>query len=209
MLQFRIGSILTTLVVVCMIGCYEEEGERSIPRTPDVHFVPTPHKVVDVMLNLADVQRDDIVYDLGCGDGRIVIAAAKKSGCRAWGFDIDPEMVAISRENVRKERVHRLVTIEEKDIFELDLTEATVITLYLLPHLNVQLLPQLDELKPGTRIVSHAFNIAGIKPDVVARVYREDGGVSFVFMYTTPLERVSDEEFEDIFDEDELETTPG
>jgi uncharacterized protein (TIGR03000 family) len=133
-------------------------------RQPDVVFVPTPQEVVDKMLELAEVKRGDVVYDLGCGDGRIVVTAAKKYGVKAVGFDIDPERVRDSLENVKKNKVEDLVTIKKADIFTLDLSEASVVTLYLLPQLNVKLMPQLAKLKPGTRIVSHDFDMHGAKP---------------------------------------------
>jgi SAM-dependent methyltransferase len=159
-------------------------------REPDVIYVPTPDDVVDMMLHLARVKRDDILYDLGCGDGRIVVAAAKKYGCRAFGYDIDPERVEESLENVRENRVRRLVRIEEKDIFMLDLRPATVITLYLLPGLNVRLIPQLEELRPGCRIVSHDFDMQGVKPDAVLEMEsEEDGAEHTVYLWTTPLKK--------------------
>jgi SAM-dependent methyltransferase len=161
--------------------------ENKVPRAPDVHFQPTPHEAVEIMLRLAQVKQADVVYDLGCGDGRIVIAAAKKAGCRAYGFDIDPVMVKKSRENVRKEKLEKLVTIELRDIFDLDLSKASVVTLYLLPELNVTLIPQLEKMKPGSRIVSHLFDIEGVEPDVEATVYREGGKNSKVYLWTTPL----------------------
>jgi len=163
-------------------------AEKS-PRAPDVHFVATPHEAVEIMLRLADVKQADVVYDLGCGDGRIVIAAAKKAGCRAYGFDLDPEMVEKSRENVRKEKLERLVTITQQDIFDLDLSKASVVTLFLLPELNVALIPKLDKMKPGSRIVSHNFDIEGIEPDVEATVFREGGKSNKVYLWTTPLKR--------------------
>jgi SAM-dependent methyltransferase len=133
-------------------------------RDPDVIYVPTPESVVDRMLELADVQPDDVVYDLGCGDGRIVVRAAEYYGVRAWGFDIDPERVAEARENVQAAGVEDLVTIEQADIFTLDLSPASVVTLYLLPELNERLIPQLAQLEPGSRVVSHDFDIAGVTP---------------------------------------------
>ncbi|HMJ11668.1 MAG TPA: methyltransferase domain-containing protein [Polyangiaceae bacterium] len=133
-------------------------------RTPDVVYVPTPQPVVDKMLELVKLKKSDVVYDLGCGDGRIVVTAAKKYGTKAYGFDIDPERVAEARENVKKNKVEHLVTIEQKDIFTLDLSPADVVTLYLLPRLNVKLIPQLQKLKPGSRVVSHDFDMQGVTP---------------------------------------------
>ncbi|HOW64508.1 MAG TPA: methyltransferase domain-containing protein [Candidatus Paceibacterota bacterium] len=133
-------------------------------RKPDVVFVPTPQKVVDKMLEMAEVKSGDVVYDLGCGDGRIVVTAAKKFGVKAVGFDIDPARVEEALANVRTNKVEHLVTIKQADIFTLDLREASVVTLYLLPDLNVKLIPQLEKLKPGSRIVSHDFSMRGAKP---------------------------------------------
>ncbi len=131
-----------------------EKGEvtdvvEKVEREPDVIYVPTPNDVVDRMLELANVQKDDLLYDLGCGDGRIVVTAAKRFGCKAVGYDIDPKRIKESQENVAKNNVGHLVTIEQKDIFTLDLSKADVITLYLLPSLNVKLIPQLKKLKGG------------------------------------------------------------
>jgi len=157
---------------------------------PDVVFVPTPQDVVDKMLELVKVTKDDLVYDLGCGDGRIVVAAAKSYGCKAVGYDIDPERVKESLENVEKNHVEHLVTIEQKDIFTLDLSEANVITLYLLPELNVRLIPQLEKLKPGSRIVSHDFRMRGVKPDKVITVTSvEDNREHKVYLWTAPLKK--------------------
>lgn len=139
-------------------------------REPDVVFVPTPQPVVEKMLELAEIKPGDIVYDLGCGDGRIVVTAAKKYGVKAYGFDIDPKRVAESLANVKSNKVEHLVTIKQADIFKLDLREATVVTLYLLPELNVRLMPQLEKLKPGSRIVSHDFDMRGAKPVLVHRM---------------------------------------
>jgi hypothetical protein len=155
---------------------------------PDVIFVPTPEEVVAKMLELARVTKKDVVYDLGCGDGRIVVAAAKL-GCRAYGFDVDPERIAESKENVEKNGVGRLATIQQKDIFKLDLSQADVVTLYLLPSLNVKLIPQLEQLKPGSRIVSHDFDMKGVKPDQVVRVEGSGGYGHTVYLWTTPLKK--------------------
>jgi tRNA G37 N-methylase Trm5 len=151
-------------------------------REPDVIFVPTPQAVVDKMLEMAEVKPGDVVYDLGCGDGRIVVTAAKKYGVKAVGFDISPERVKESLENVRTNKLEHLVTIKQADIFTLDLREASVVTLYLLASLNVKLMPQLEKMKPGTRIVSHDFDMHGAKPVQVEKVtgaidnYHEEGG---------------------------------
>jgi SAM-dependent methyltransferase len=139
-------------------------------KAPDVVYVPTPQAVVDKMLELAEVKAGDVVYDLGCGDGRIVVTAAKKYGVKAVGYDIDPQRVQEARANVKAAGVEHLVRIEEADVFTLDLTGASVVTLYLLPSLNVRLMPQLAKLKPGSRIVSHNFDMRGAKPLKVEHV---------------------------------------
>ncbi len=140
-------------------------------RKPDVHYVPTPEEVVEEMLRLANVGKDDVVYDLGCGDGRIVITAAKKYGARGVGIDIDPERIKESNENARQAGVTDRVKFLQQDLFTTDFREATVVTLYLLPALNLKLRPKLlSELKPGTRIVSHAFDMGDWKPEKVVTV---------------------------------------
>lgn len=126
-------------------------------RRPDAIFVPTPQEVVEKMLELARVKKADVVYDLGCGDGRIVVTAAQKYGCRALGFDIDPNCVQEAKARARLARVDELVTIEHKDVFTLDLSQADVVTLYLGTRLNAKLLPQLQRLKAGARVISHQF----------------------------------------------------
>ena len=164
--------------------------QDSKKRSPDVVFVPTPQDVVDKMLELVQVKKGDLVYDLGCGDGRIVVTAAKKYGCEAIGFDIDPERVKESLENVEKHQVEHLVRIEQKDIFTLDLSKANVITLYLLPGLNVKLIPQLEKLRPGSRIVSHDFNMKGVKPDKVVKLTSsKDKSEHKIYLWTTPLKK--------------------
>lgn len=160
------------------------------PREPDVIYVPTPQKVVDKMLELAQVTKDDLLYDLGCGDGRIVVTAAKEYGCRAVGYELHAGRVRKSLENVAQNNVGHLVRIEQKDIFTLDLSEASVITLYLLPELNVRLIPQLEKLKPGSRIVSHDFDMRGVKPDKVVEMTIDDNWDQHtVYLWTTPLKK--------------------
>lgn len=162
----------------------EEEGDVK----PDVVYVPTPNDVVAKMLQLANVKKSDVVYDLGCGDGRIVVTAASKFGCRGVGYDINPVRVKESLENIKQHGVGELVTIKQEDIFKADLTPASVVTLYLLPSLNVKLIPQLQKLKPGSRIVSHAYDMEGVKPDEVITVKsKEDGASHLVYLWTIPL----------------------
>ena len=135
-----------------------------------VPFVPTPQEVVDKMIELAGVKKGDTVYDLGSGDGRIVITAAKK-GARAVGFEIDPELVKESQENVRKAGVLDLAEIRHQDILTVDLSPASVVTMYLLPDVNLKLKPNLlSQLKPGSRVVSHAFDMGDWKPDKTERI---------------------------------------
>ena len=135
-------------------------------RTPDVIFVPTPNDVVNKMLELARVTAKDVVYDLGCGDGRIVITAAQRYGCRGVGVDIDPERIREATENVQKGKVADKVKFIQGDLFEADISEATVVTLYLLTELNLKLRPKLmKDLRPGTRVVSHAFAMGDWKPE--------------------------------------------
>ncbi len=157
-------------------------------RRPDVIFVPTPQKVVDKMLELAKVKKGEMVYDLGCGDGRIVVTAAKKFGAKGKGYDIDPQRIKESKANVKENKVEKMVEIHQEDIFELDLREADVVTLYLLPSLNVKLIPQLEKLKPGTRIVSHDFDMQGVKPDMEVTVEADDREHT-VYLWTTPLKK--------------------
>jgi SAM-dependent methyltransferase len=159
-------------------------------RSPDVIYVPTPQPIVDKMLDLARIQKDDLVYDLGCGDGRIVVTAAKRYGARAVGFEIDPARVTEARANVKKNKVEHLVSIEQKDIFTVDLSPATVVTLYLLPELNNRLLPQLEKLAPGARVVSHDYDIAGVVPTrSLGMTPRGEDREHSVFFYTLPFER--------------------
>jgi len=159
-------------------------------KTPDVVYVPTPNDVVARMLKVAGVKKTDVVYDLGCGDGRIVVTAAKKYGCKGIGFDIDPERLKESRANVKKNGVEKLVQIKDQDIFTVDLSKASVVTLYLLPKLNRRLIPQINKMKPGSRIVSHEYDMAGIKPDKVIHMKsREDNAEHTIYLWTVPLKK--------------------
>ncbi|WP_043392258.1 SAM-dependent methyltransferase [Archangium violaceum] len=149
-------------------------GRSELPeRAPDVPYVPTPQPVVDAMLEVADVKPGDVLYDLGSGDGRIVVTAAQRFGVRGVGIDINPERVQEAEANARAAGVERLTEFRQEDIFKADFGEATVVTMYLLPSVNNRLKPKLlNELKPGTRIVSHAFDIEGWEPE---RIIETDG----------------------------------
>jgi precorrin-6B methylase 2 len=164
------------------IAVQKNQEQEAPTRRPDVVFVPTPQAAVEKMLEMAEIKPDDVLFDLGCGDGRIVVTAAKKYGIRAVGIDIDPERVKESIQNVKENEVEHLVTIKHADIFETDISEANVVTLYLLPHLNVKLIPQLQELKPGSRIISYDFDMRGVEPE---EVYRNR---YTIYKWVTPLE---------------------
>jgi SAM-dependent methyltransferase len=137
----------------------------------DVPYVPTPEAVVEEMLKMASVTKDDLVYDLGCGDGRIVIAAAKKYGARGVGVDLDPERIKESKANAQAAGVTDRVTFVQGDLFKVDFSKATVVTLYLLPDINLKLRPKLfKDLRPGTRVVSHDFDMGNWKPEKTVKL---------------------------------------
>jgi SAM-dependent methyltransferase len=154
------------------------------PATNLAPYVPTPPEVVDRMLSLARVGPQDVVYDLGCGDGRIVIAAAKKYGARGVGVDIDPVRINESLANARKAGVEKLVTFKLQDAMQTDVSDATVVTLYLLSFANVQLRPILEkQLKPGARIVSHNFGMGNWDPDRVDSFTDANGGTRTLYLW--------------------------
>jgi 2-polyprenyl-3-methyl-5-hydroxy-6-metoxy-1,4-benzoquinol methylase len=153
----------TFFLLAASLGAAQAQQNWS---TVDVVYVPTPYDVVDEMLRMAGVGKGDVLYDLGSGDGRIPIAAAKKFGIRATGIDIDAELVRQAEDNARNAGVGELVRFREEDLFKADFRDATVVTLYLQPHLNLKLRPRLwAELKPGTRIVSHQFDMGDWPPE--------------------------------------------
>ena len=171
----RVGvrqAVSRTVCLLFMLGCAPfwtaasaepsktEKEPTKITRPLDVWYVATPHEVVDRMLFEAKVRTGDVVYDLGCGDGRMVIAAAKKFGTRGVGIDLDPARIKEARANAKAQGVEQLVTFRVADLFETDLREATVVMLYLLPEVNRRLKPKLfAELRPGARVVSHDFDM--------------------------------------------------
>ena len=161
-MRVRIITAVLALTVASLIPVAAQQQAQAQQglRRPDIHWVPTPPAVVDAMLKLADVKASDVVYDLGCGDGIIVTTAAQKYGARAVGIDIDPQRVKEATERAQKMGVSDKVKIVQGDLFEADIKDATVVTLYLLTSLNQKLMPKLKkELKPGTRVVSQSFNM--------------------------------------------------
>ena len=159
-------ALAAAFVIAAPTTVIGQAQRQPASQTPDVIFVPTPQDVVEDMLRLANVRKGDVLYDLGSGDGRIAITAAKKYGVKATGIDIDPERIREATENAKKAGVTNLVQFRQENLFTADFKDATVITLYLLPDLNVKLRPKLwNELKPGTRIISHQFEMGSWKPE--------------------------------------------
>jgi SAM-dependent methyltransferase len=158
-------------------------------RKPDVPYVTTPDDVMTAMFDLAEVTEKDTVYDLGSGDGRIVVAAARDRGAKGVGIEIDPELAARSRETIRAAGMASKVQVIRGDIFKQDLTPATVVTLYLLPNVNERLRPQLDALRPGTRIVSHMYSIKGARPVKKIEVHSDETRlVHLVYLWVAPID---------------------
>jgi precorrin-6B methylase 2 len=174
--------LLSFALSACAQTATQQAPQKEL-RAPDVVFVPTPPDVVEAMLKVAKVGKGDVLYDLGSGDGRIPITAAQKYGiARGIGIDINPERIKEANENLRKARVGDRVRFVNADLFESDLRDATVITLYLLPALNLKLLPKLlKEVKPGTRVVSHAFDMGSWRPEQALKV-----GTRSVYFWTIP-----------------------
>jgi tRNA G37 N-methylase Trm5 len=158
--SWRVATVLALIMWAVPIGAQQAPPLRQ----PDVIYVPTPQEVVDAMLQMANVTAKDVVYDLGSGDGRIPITAAQKYGARGVGIDINPERIKEASANLAKAGVGDKVKFLNQDLFETDLSEATVVTLYLLPSLNIKLMPKLKQLKAGTRIVSHSFDMGSEWP---------------------------------------------
>lgn len=184
---FAHASILLAFAFSAGAHAQVQQAPAAAPqkelRSPDVVYVPTPHDVVEAMLKVSRTGKDDVLYDLGSGDGRIPITAAQKFGiARGIGIDINPERIKEANENLAKSGVEERVRFINADLFETNLSDATVVTLYLLPALNLKLLPKLlRELKPGTRIVSHAFDMGSWKPQQALNVDGRD-----VYFWTIP-----------------------
>lgn len=175
--------LLALLVVVAASNLVIAQPAQKRPAL-DVPYVPTKPAVVDGMLKLANLKKGDVLYDLGCGDGRIVIAAAKQYGVTAMGFDIDPERIAEANANAKAAGVTNKVKFVNANLFNTDLSKATVITMYLLPTVNMELRPKILKLKPGTRIVSHAFDMGDWAPEKTEMV---DGAT--LYFWTVPKQK--------------------
>jgi SAM-dependent methyltransferase len=174
-------SLIGLLAVITLILLSRAVAQQKKPEVP---FVPTPDEAVAEMLRMANVGKDDVLYDLGCGDGRIVITAAKKFGCRGVGIDIDPRRIEESRRNAIEAGVSDIVQFIQMDLFEAEIREATVVTLYLLSEVNLRLRPKLfRELSPGTRVVSHEFSMGKWEADATSSVRTEDYKDPYIFDY--------------------------
>ena len=179
----RLRALVLFFAVMTATAAPSSAQQPPQLRSPDVIFVPTPQEVVDAMLKLAKVGPNDVVYDLGSGDGRIPITAAKTYGARGVGIDIDPQRIREATENLKTSGMGDKVKFLNQDLFTTPIGEATVVTLYLLPSLNLKLLPKLNaELKPGTRIVSHAFDMGDIKPQETQNVNGRT-----IYLWTVPI----------------------
>lgn len=190
MTNTRREFLKTALSIPALSAIASAKDKTVSMRTPDVVYVGTPYDVISRMLNMAKVQKKDVVYDLGCGDARMLVLAAQKYGCRGFGYDIDPERVRASLENVRRNGVGNLVKIIQADIFTVDLRKADVIPIYLLPEMNRRLLAQMDKMKPGSRIVCHDYDLEGIvAEESVTITSNEDNATHTLSLYTTPLKR--------------------
>ena len=180
----RLRTFVLSFAIIAALTAPSSAQQAPAPlRSPDVIFVPTPQEVVDAMLKLAKVSASDVVYDLGSGDGRIPITAARTYGARGVGIDIDPQRIKEAMENLKTSGMGDKVRFLNQDLFTTNISEATVVTLYLLPSLNLKVLPKLNaELKPGTRIVSLAFDMGDIKPQQTQNVNGRT-----IYLWTVPI----------------------
>jgi hypothetical protein len=191
--MLRRSLVLSTLVLAACLALIAAgvvaQPLKPLEKQPEVPYVPTNDKVVEEMLKVAKVGKNDVLYDLGSGDGRIPITAARKFGTRGVGVDIDPDRVKEARENATKAGVADKVKFMQQDLFETDIKEATVVTLYLLPEVNLRLRPKLlAELKPGTRVVSHNYDMGDWKPAKSLTVKLPDGD-HYVYFWVVPAKK--------------------
>lgn len=188
----RMNRIFPVALLLAMAAAGAQNAAEK-RREPDVPYVPTTPEAVEAMLKLADVKKTDVLYDLGCGDGRIVIAAAKTFGARGVGIDIDPQRIKEAKENAKRAGVEDLVRFELGDLLEAKFSEATVVTLFLLPRINLKLKPRLlEQLKPGTRVVSNTFDMGEWKAEKESTVDNEDFDTGLsrkFFLWTIPASK--------------------
>ena len=185
--RLAVGAVLVLLLGGCAGLDAESRPTTSASRTPDVIWVPSPPEVIAAMLELADVRPTDVVYDLGSGEGEIVIEAARRYGVRAVGVEIDPERLDNAHKKAAAAGVTDRVTFVQRDLFEADISEATVVTLYLFPDVNARLRPKLvRELRPGTRIVSHDYGLGDWTPEKTVEVHFPLDRTRRVFLWRVP-----------------------
>lgn len=185
----RLVPVLTAALLL-LVACASAQAPTTQKKELDVPYVPTHESLVEEMLTMAAVGKDDVLYDLGSGDGRIVITAARKFGTRGVGYDLDPERIREARDNARRAGVAGVVRFDQQDLFTANIGEATVVTMYLLPDVNMKLRPKLlSELRPGTRIVSHNYDLGDWKP-VQTRTMQVAGTDHYLFLWVVP-ERAS------------------
>jgi cyclopropane fatty-acyl-phospholipid synthase-like methyltransferase len=182
------------LVALCLLAGLiygiQAAEEQPSTRSPDCVYVPTPNDITAKMLDMAAVKKSDVLYDMGCGDGRFLTTAARLYRCKAVGYEIVPELVEEANQHAKKWKVDDLVQIKQVDMFTVDLSPASVIALYVLPEMGKKLIPQLEKLKPGSRIVAHDYALEGIKADQsITMLSNEDNVKHFIYLYTAPLKK--------------------
>jgi precorrin-6B methylase 2 len=194
----RWAAMGTFAASLALFACAADDGKAKQDaavdpdKKPDCVYVPTPHDITAKMLEMAQLKKTDLVYDPGCGDGRLCVTAAKMYGCKAVGFEIEPTLVEQAKKNAKRRNVEHLVSIEKKDIFKLDYSQANVLMLYLLPHMLERLIPSFEKMAPGSRIVAHDYHLPGIVADEqIEMVSKEDNTKHYLCYYKLPLKRAA------------------
>ncbi len=184
----RTSTILlsTGILILFIVPVRFVNAQENPPFVLDVPYVPTPELIVDEMLEMAEVNGKDVLYDLGSGDGRIPITAAQRFGTRGVGIDLNPERVKEAKENAEKAKVTDKVTFIEGDLFEIDFSEATVVSLYLFPEVNLKLRPKILKMKPGTRVVSHNYDMGDWKPEQTKKIKAPNGTAHTLYLWRVP-----------------------
>jgi len=187
------AKILLQAIIFLLVFCtsFPSKAQEAAPYILDVPYVPTPEIVVDEMLRMAEVGEEDVLYDLGSGDGRIPITAAKRFGTRGVGIDLNPERVKEANENAVREKVTDKVEFLEKDIFETDFSDATVLYLYLFPEVNMKLRPTILKMKPGTRVISHNYDMGDWMPEQTKKLTTPNGREHTIYLWRVPLHQNS------------------